>query len=137
MIWLLLIVDAVMTDVDVITTVDAAMETVFLEMVPAAVFSGLSVCCVCVVTMDVETDVDAAMVMIPVGSSLYCFCSAADAEIMVVAADFSHRAEVSSSAFLLDETVSLWSWFWNQEAFGRLFSFPYSQYLFRKRHFHL
>ena len=106
MIWLLLIVDAVMTDADAIITVvvDAAMETVFLEIAPAAVFSGSSACCACVATMDAETAVDAAMVMIPVGSSLYCFCSAADAEIMVVAADFSHRAEVISSAFFPDET---------------------------------
>lgn len=124
-----------MTDVDVITTVDVEMETVFLETVPAAVFCGSFVCCVCVVTMDAETAAAAAMVMIPAGLLLYCFCFAADAEIMVVAADFSHGAEVISSAFLLDVEVLLWLKSWNQEDFVKLFSSLYSRDLFHKRHF--
>lgn len=128
-----------MTDVDAIITVavDAATETVFLETAPAAVFSGSSVCCVCAATMDAETVVDAVMVMIPAGSSLCCFCSAADAEIMVVAADFSHRAEVISSAFFLDETVSVCLQLLNRDVFLYFSSFPCSQDRFRKRHFRL
>ena len=43
MIYLLQIVDAVMKDADVITTVAVAMETVFLEITPVIVFSGSSV----------------------------------------------------------------------------------------------
>ena len=79
--------------------VDAAMEPVFSEIIPAAVFSGSFAWCASVETMAAETA--AAAVMIPAGSSSYCFCSAVadvDAETTAVAADVRWRAEVNPSA---------------------------------------
>ena len=89
-----------MTDAVATTTVDAAMEPAFSEIIPAAVFFGSSAWCVSVETMAVEMAV--AAVMIHAGSSLYCSCSAVadvDVETTAVAADVRWWAEVNPSAF--------------------------------------
>ena len=86
---------------DVITDVDVTVDGDFqAEIIPAAIFSGSSSFCACAETITVDAAIaaaDAETVTIA-GSLSYCFCSAADVEIMDVAADIS-RAEVSSSAF--------------------------------------
>ena len=126
-----------MKDVDatIIAVVAAVMETVFSEIIPAVVFSGSSAWCACVETMDVVITADAAMA-IPAGSLSYCFCSAADVEIMDVAADIS-RAEVSSSAFFWVLTCDCCMTPEQNES-GQTASVCWcSQDRFHKKHFHL
>lgn len=75
-----------MKDVDAIVAVAADRETVFWEIIRAAVFSGSSFCCVCVETMAAETA--AAAEMIPAGSLSYCcFFAETAEEVMAAAAD--------------------------------------------------
>lgn len=128
--------------------VDAAMEPVFSEIIPVAVFSGSSAWCVSVETMAVE--MAAAAVMIHAGSSSYCSCSAvADVETTAVAADVQWQAEVNSSAFFAlyievapvtrpligaggpDPTALFWT-FASDSAF-----FAYTADLFHKKNCHL
>lgn len=125
---------AITADVDAAITVDVAMETACLEILPAAAFSGSSALCAFV---EIMAAVIAAVVMemIPAGSLLCCFCFAADAEIMVVAADLRHGAEVNSSAF--SYALSLFVRHWKYQklpAFSGAFSCSPDQ--FHKKHFH-
>lgn len=89
-----------MTAAAATTTVDAAMEPVFSEIIPAAVFFGSSAWCASAETMAMVTVTTVDAAMIPAGSSLYCSCSAvADVETTAVAADVRWWAEVNPSAF--------------------------------------
>ena len=125
---------AIIADVAAVITVDVVMETACLEILPAAVFSGSSALCAFVEIMAaVITAV--VMEMIPAGSLLYCFFFAVDAEIMVVAAELSHGAEVNSSAFsyALFLSVRLWK-YQKLLAFSGAFSCIPDQ--FHKKHCH-
>lgn len=89
-------------DATITVAVDAATGSIFSEIIPAAVFSGSSVLCACVVITDVAMAVDAATMVIPAGSLSYCFCCAVAADVdvaTVVDADLNRGQRVISSAF--------------------------------------
>ena len=123
-------------DATITVAVDAAMESIFLEIIPAAVFSGSSVLCACAAITDVAMAVDAETMVIPAGSLSYCFCCAVAADVAtVVDADLIRGQRVISSAFF--PAVRGVDCFWAFDSPQAPVVCGHSQDPAHKTHFHL
>lgn len=133
MIWLLQTVDvttiaavAVTMAADAVTTVDVAMEPVFLAEVPATAFSGASFFCAAAAITDVTTAVDSEA-MTAVGSLSSCFSSAETAT----------DAAVTDAAAVADAESSLNQNLYRQTKSRGLFPLPLSVFFCFTRFFPL
>ena len=130
------------TDVDVITDVAATVDGDFpAEIIPAAIFSGLSSFCACAETITVDAAIaaaDAETVTIA-GSLSYCFCCA---EIMAADVDADNHCLPAEGIFPLPFLYFTGKWscrFSFPDALSDhiVFSFSHTPDLSHKKHFHL